>query len=483
MTSSRPRAERPARAVVIGASIAGLIAARVLSERVDEVVIVERDQLGDDAATRPGVPQAPHVHVLLRRGYRELTRLYPSFDQRLASAGAPALDLLRDSVWILPSGQSPRVPSRLLTRSATRPLYEAVIRELTLDRSNVRLLDGHDAVGLLGHAAEVTGVRLRRRPVRAAPATATATATEPSPHGGTDREPEGATSDLDAWLVVDASGRASRAPEYLAAIGAPVPTESVIDASLRYATRHYRVPPGPRDWTTLLIRDRPPSSTRGGGVFQVEGGRWVVTLGGAGRDHPPTDEDGFLEFARGLISPRLFDAIRDAEPISPIRGWARMANRWRHAERIRRWPAGFALMGDALCALNPVYGQGMSVAAMEGGVLGDWLDSGRVQRGLRSSRPPDTGRLVRDFARTARLPWFLATGEDARIDGVTGVPKASPFEALGRRYVDEVLLDAVRDPGTLRRFTEVSNLVRPPIALLDPMVLSRVVASVVRRSR
>jgi hypothetical protein len=216
-------------------------------------------------------------------------------------------------------------------------------------------------------------------------------------------------------------------------------------------------------------------------VSEIEGGRWVVTLGGAGEDQPPTDDDGFVAFARDLVSPRLFDAIRDAEVLSPIHGWARTANRWRHAERIRAWPAGFTLFGDSLCALNPVYGQGMSVAAMEGGVLGRWLDASGVGPDRRSVTPPDTGRLIRELARTARLPWFLATGEDARIDGVTGVDRVSPLEALGRRYIDEVVLDSAHDAHTLRRFTEVSNLVRPPIALFDPRVVARVAAGVIAR--
>ena len=467
------------RAVVIGAGIAGLVAARVLSERVDEVVIVERDAIDDDTATRPGVPQAMHVHLLLQRGYRELTGLFPGLDGRLAAAGASALDLLRDGVWITRAGEAPRVPSRLRTRSASRGLYESVIRDLTLERTNIRLLDGHDAVALHGDAAAVRGVALRRRPSRTAGAPVAGTT--PDHHVTAAGEPPGETSEVDAWLVVDASGRASKAPAHLAAIGAPVPTESVIDASLRYATRLYRVPAEPRDWKVLLVRDRPPAGTRGGIVSEIEGGRWVVTLGGAGEDQPPTDDDGFVAFARDLVSPRLFDAIRDAEVLSPIHGWARTANRWRHAERIRAWPAGFTLFGDSLCALNPVYGQGMSVAAMEGGVLGRWLDASGVGPDRRSVTPPDTGRLIRELARTARLPWFLATGEDARIDGVTGVDRVSPLEALGRRYIDEVVVDSARDAHTLRRFTEVSNLVRPPIALFDPRVVARVAAGVIGR--
>lgn len=209
-------------------------------------------------------------------------------------------------------------------------------------------------------------------------------------------------------------------------------------------------------------------------MFPLEGDRWVVTLGGAGADHPPTDEAGYLDFSRSLIAPRIFEAIRDAEPLTPIRGWARTANRWRHVERVEHWPAGFVLLGDALCALNPVYGQGMSVAAMEARTLEEWLAAPVVVRAMEAGRPADTTGLVRSLARTARLPWFMATAEDAVVPGATGAPDPGFLGRLGARYLDEIHLNAARDRHTLRRFTEVSQLVRPPIALLDPVVLWRV---------
>jgi flavin-dependent dehydrogenase len=403
------------------------------------------------------------VHVLLRRGYVELMRLYPAFDERLAAADAPAIDWSRDALWITPAGRGPRFPSSLRSRTASRAQFEATIRALTLERPNVRLLEGHELVGLVGDGRVVTGARLRSRT--------------------TDVDHAATPIDLDALLVVDASGRGSRAPEHLEALGVPRPAETVVDASLRYATRLYRVPPGGRDWDVVLVRDRPPSGTRGGVIVPIEGGRWVVTIGGAGVDQPPTDEDGFTEFARSLISPVLADAIRDAEPLTRVRGWARTANRWRHVERMRDWPAGYALVGDALCALNPVYGQGMSVAAMEGRVLAGWLASPTMGRALASGSPPPTVDLIRQLARTARLPWLLATGEDARIAGVQGAPEPGALGRLLQRYVDEIQLNAASDRRTMRRFTEVSQLVRPPIALFDPPVAWQVATGVLRRRR
>ncbi len=461
--ASAQRGER--RAVVIGASIGGLLAARVLSDVLDEVVLVERDELPDGPVPRSGVPQAVHAHVLLRRGYLELLRLYPGIDGRLAAGGVHVIDLTRDAVYITPGGEAPRFASRLRTRAASRDLFEAVLRTSTLGRPNIRLLAGHEAVGLVGSASEIRGVRIARRVAGSAPAI----------HEGGDEE-------ILSCLVVDASGRGSHAPAWLRQVGGPVIDESVIDASLRYATRIYRVPPGPRDWKVLLVRDRPPSGTRGGVVLPLEGDRWVVTLGGAGADHPPTDDAGFLDFARTLISQRLFEAIADAEPLTPVRGWARTANRWRHVERVERWPDGFAMVADALCALNPVYGQGMSVAMIEARFLEAWLGSREVVASLRSGRVLATRSLVRPIARAARLPWFMATAEDALIDGVQGAPAPGPFSRVARRYLDRIHTNAARDAHTLRRFTEVSQLVRPPVALLDPVVAWRVVRGVRRRA-
>lgn len=469
------------RAVVIGASVAGLLAARVLADTVDEVVLVERDELPDGALPRPGVPHAVHAHILLRRGYLELMRLYPAFDRHLAEAGAVPVDLTRDGVYITPGGEAPRFTSSLRSRAASRVLFEAVLRELTLQRSNVRVLGGHEVLGLIGDAAGVRGVRVRRRATPTSPEkTRAPEAPQTREESGVPEAPEAAevtgagVEELSAWLVVDASGRNSRTPALLREIGGPALDESVVDASLRYATRIYRVPQRRLDWKILLVRDRPPMGTRGGGVFPLEGDRWVVTLGGAGADHPPTDEAGYLEFSRTLISSRLFEAIRDAEPLTPIRGWARTANRWRHVEKVEHWPAGFALLGDSLCALNPVYGQGMSVAAMEARVLDEWLGSPAVASAMQAARPPDTAGLVRSLARTARLPWFMATAEDAVVPGVQGAPHPGFLGRLAGRYLDEIHLNAARDRQTLRRFTEVSQLVRPPIALLDPVVVWRV---------
>jgi len=472
------------RAVVVGAGIAGLVAARVLADRVDEVVIVERDRLagGDGFAggegPRSGTPQAAHVHVLLRRGFLELTRLFPEFDARLAAAGALEIDWTRDLCTITPGGIAPRFASGIFTRAASRALVERTLRELVAAQDGVRIMDRTEVVGLLGDAGEVRGVRVRtretlHRPSTGAPAGPASGAapvlaeTAPIPA-------ETAPAELAASLVVDASGRASRFPDMLAALGVPAPTESVLDASLAYATRIYRAPADAPDWKLLIVRDTPPSGTRGGVVFPIEGGRWVVTLGGAGADRPPSDETGFEAFARSLIHPALAEALRRAEPVSPVRGWARTANRLRRVDRATAWPAGFAALGDAVCALNPVYGQGMSVAALEGQALARWLRSAPVSQALASDRPPDVRPLLHDLARATRVPWLMATSEDARVLGLPRAPDGGRLAGALGGYLKAVQDHSARDAFVLRRFVEVMHLLRTPTSLLDPRIMARV---------
>jgi 2-polyprenyl-6-methoxyphenol hydroxylase-like FAD-dependent oxidoreductase len=265
---------------------------------------------------------------------------------------------------------------------------------------------------------------------------------------------------LPADLVVDASGRGSHAPQWLRALGYDAPEETVVNAGLAYASRVYRVPSGRRfPWQALYLQSRAPGERRGGLVLPIEGGRWVVTLTGLGGEHPPTDDAGFLEYARGLRSPHLYEAIRGAEPLSPISGHRSTANRLRHFERLARWPERFVVLGDAACAFNPVYGQGMTTAALGAELLDGCLRPGRLA-GLGR-------RFQRELARVNRVPWLLATGEDHRYPTTTG---GSPGWATRwqHRYVDQVMRLSTEDPGVRLRVLEVLHLLRLPSALFTP---------------
>jgi 2-polyprenyl-6-methoxyphenol hydroxylase-like FAD-dependent oxidoreductase len=267
---------------------------------------------------------------------------------------------------------------------------------------------------------------------------------------------------LEADLVVDASGRTSRAPQWLVELGYPAPRETIINSFLGYASRIYEAPsPDVRDWKALFFQARPPNGTRAGVLFPVEGGQWHVTLIGVGRDYPPTDEAGFLAFARTLPSPLLAAAIAAARPMTRITGYRRTENQLRRYDELRQWPEHFVVIGDAACSFNPVYGQGMSAAGESVLVLDGWL---------RANTP------TRDFQvrlrRALGAAWLLATGEDFRYPTTEG-GRPNAATRLTHRYLDRVLATATTDDVVADAFLAVVQMVASPPTLCAPGVFAR----------
>jgi 2-polyprenyl-6-methoxyphenol hydroxylase-like FAD-dependent oxidoreductase len=428
------------RAVVIGGSLAGLLAARALRDHVDEVVLVDRDTFPAGAEPRKGVPQARHLHLLLVRGAQILDELLPGLTGELAAAGAVAVEWPGDMLWQAPAGWSSRFGGSVSLLSCRRELLESCVRRRVFADERLQVLEATDVTGLLANPDQsaVTGVQLRDRN-------------------------DGAHRSLEARLVVDASGRDSNTPEWLAEIGYAPPRATVINSFLGYASRIYARPDDlDTDWKALFLQPRAPHTTRGAGLFPIDGDRWHVTLAGAGRDYPPTDEAGFLAFAKGLRAPILFEAIKDARPLTPISGYRRTESQLRHYDELERWPDQFVVLGDALCAFNPIYGQGMSVAAEAALALDRWL------RAATSTRD-----LQRTLARTVAIPWLLATGEDFRYPTTEG-GRPGPIVKLTHRYLDRVVAVATVDEVVLDAFVSVVHLVRPPSTLFKPGILARV---------
>lgn len=449
-------------AVVIGAGMAGLWAARVLTDHFTRVTVVERDRLPERPDHRRGVPQAYHAHTLLARGQRELERLFPELDAELAAAGAPRVDWTWDCRSFFRTGWVPRYRSGLTTRTCSRDLLEWSVR-CALARRGVEFREGRDVLGLCHDIGtdRVTGVRLG---------------------GWGDGVGSSSSEMLAADLIIDASGRNSRTPEWLAALGYGRVRETVVDPSLGYASRIYRRPPAMcTDWRAMVVSSVPISQSRGGVIYPIEGGGWLVTLAGIGGDYPPTDEEGFLAFAQSLATPALYEAIADAEPLSPIRGYRRTENRLRHYERLARWPTGFVALGDATCTFDPVYGQGMTVSALGARVLDRCLRAqwqGHSDGDLRGLG----GRFQRRLALSNATPWLLATSEDFRWPTTRG-KRPGLLIRLAHRYLDRVLALLVEDPTVAQAFFAVLHLLRSPIALLFPQVLRRVIFGQVVRHR
>jgi hypothetical protein len=269
---------------------------------------------------------------------------------------------------------------------------------------------------------------------------------------------------LAADLVLDASGRTSRAPEWLEGLGVGRPSETRIDAFLGYASRQYAMPsPSPIGHRAVMLMSKPPQEARTGFLFPIDGGRWIVTLAGAGRDYPPTDEAGFLEFARSLRDPVIHELIRDAEPLTPIRGHRRTENQRRRYEQVRRWPDGLLVIGDAACAFNPVYGQGMSVAAQTAAALAGLL----ARRGY---APRSVRAMQRLVAGCNSGAWLVATGEDLRYPTTEGA-RPGRKTLLMHRYLDRVLAAATRDERANAAWFDVMMLLQPPQSLFRPRAL------------
>ncbi|OJY21933.1 hypothetical protein [Pandoraea sp. 64-18] len=443
------------RAIVVGAGMAGLLAAHALAGHFDEVWLVERDALPDSPAPRAGVPQGHYVHQLLMRGRRTLDALFPDLGQALLDAGAVPLDWYRSVRWFGAAGWMPPAGEGFVTWSTSRGLLEFAVRQRVLAKRNVRVLTGCDVTGLRFDAAlaRVCGVAIRRRA------------------GGSRGQAEDAedVTTVPAAFVVDASGRNSHAPSWLRAMGLDAVRETVVDARVGYASRLYAVPKPSvwRDWQALVVHGRPPECLRSGTIFPIEDNRWIVTLTGAGGDYPPGDADGFLAFAKSLRVPTLHDAIAHAEPVSPIRQFRRTENRLRHFDEMRRWPAGFAVLGDAACSFNPVYGQGMTIAALSAVALDAHLHLIR-----RANDAPGGLALQRALAHVAQRAWIFATGVDLRQTGERG---ATHWRArLMQHYVESLLGLAVDDAAIYRRFLRVMHMVEPPSALFAPSVTARV---------
>lgn len=270
---------------------------------------------------------------------------------------------------------------------------------------------------------------------------------------------------------MDAGGRRSNAPEWLENLGFTPPPETVVNPFLGYATRRYREPAGfDADWKVMLISQEPPLGTRLGYLAKIENGEWIATLGGYGRDFPPTDNDGFLEFARSLLSPKFYEAIKDAEPVSPIYAHRATANRMRHYEKVML-PKGFVALGDAVCALCPVYGQGMTVSALSAMLLKDWLCESRSRKADSSLSP---SRFQKNLAKSNAQHWMLATTQDSLFPTTAGRSKQGKLSGVLHWYMQRLLELASVDPSMHILFTETAHLLKSPLALYHPKVVLRV---------
>ena len=428
-------------AIVIGASIAGLAAARVLSERFERVTVIDRDTLPAGYGDRHAVPQGRHGHGLLASGLHALERLFPRLGADLTMAGAVQGDVVGDLRWFHHGCYKAKFESGLRGFLMSRALLEGAIRARVRRLRNVCIVEACHVVGLIADepSRRLVGVRTR---------------------------PDLAESGRMAELVVDASGQGSRSPAWLAEAGYEPPHVDRIAIDVSYATRQFKRHAGDLDGDSgAIVAATPPDEKRLGFILAIERDRWMVTLGGFLGERAPADPDGYVEFARSLPCPDIYRVIRNAAPLTDVVRFTFAGSRRHRYEKLRRFPERYLVLGDALCSFNPVYGQGMSVAALEALELESCL-----------AEPAGLDQLPqRLFRRTARIidtAWKLAAAGDLAYPAVVGRRQFGSDQA--NWYLGKVHAAASTDRVVCRTFFDVVNLLAPPTALVHPGIVARI---------
>jgi 2-polyprenyl-6-methoxyphenol hydroxylase-like FAD-dependent oxidoreductase len=442
-------------AVVLGASVAGLAAARALTEFFEAVTVVERDVLSDAADHRRGVPQGLQIHALLLSGALALEELFPGILDELVEAGAPSMDYRDLSRLHFNMGGHLAVQSgsaeglrALRAYTPSRPFLESHIRRRVRAIPNIAFLDNHDVVDVTSNTSRdrVTGARTVSR------------------HSHSE-------SELSADLVVDATGRGSRTPAMLESLGYARPAEDDVVIHLMYASQLLRMPPEALHESGCLVAPVPGRPT-GMAILRYEHDTVMFAVFGMAGMDPPVGCSAMCAFAEQLAPAHLLAAIRAAEPLGETAQHRFPSSRWRRYDKARLLPGGLLVVGDAVCSFNPIYGQGMTVAALEALALRNCLSRG-------------TTDLPRRFFRATAKPigqaWQLAAGGDLSLPEIEGTAPLSTRMLNG--YMDRLLTAAEYDTAALEQFLKVAWLVDPPIRLLRPSMMWRAALASQRRQK
>lgn len=431
--------DRREHAILIGGSMAGLLAAKVLSDRYRHVTLIDRDTFPAVGQQRRGVPQGVHTHGLLCSGRRVMDRHFPGLSDELLAAGAVPGDVARDARWHFEGGCLSKCSSDLEGLLLSRPLLEGTIRQRVRNTPNLTVIEDCvvESLAATGDKCRITGVRT-------------------------------AKETIDADLVVDASGRASHSPAWLESLGYSKPQEERVEVGIGYTTRLFRRSLDQLDGDGAVIIPPTPEGKRGGVMLAQEGLRWTVTLISHFGNYAPLELDGFIEFAKTLPAQDIYDVIRNSEPIGEAHSARFPASVRRHYEKLDRFPEGYLVFGDAICSFNPIYGQGMSVAALESEALAQSLDTDSVS--------------AKDFFRRASKvvdsPWSIAVGGDLRIPETKG-PRSKGVDFVNW-YLAKLHKAAHRDAVASLAFLKVANLVESPPSVMHPKIALRVLMSSLR---
>ncbi|MGY0070307.1 NAD(P)/FAD-dependent oxidoreductase [Streptomyces sp. QTS137] len=433
------------RAIVIGGSLAGMLAAAAVRDSVDEVEILEAHEVPEGPEPRVGVPQAAHFHVLLTSGADAIDELLPGTIGELMGQGAVRVPMTTNMVLLSPEGWYRRWKSDThYLIAASRDLTDSVVRRRVLADPRITLLPQAKAISLLGDRQGVTGVRVRKA--------------------------DGSEVERTAHLVIDASGKGTNTPRWLAEdLRIKGLATERIKSGLTYASRMYRAPVPTQDWPFVSIQADPRDlrTARTGGILPIDGDRWHVSLIGPRGAAPTGSADAFVPYARGLRHPVVADLLRHAEPLTDVTVTRSTVNTRHYYERLDVWPEGLVALGDSVAHFNPVYGHGMSVAALGALALRTQLASGGLTCGV-------ARRAQKAIARPVEPAWSLAVGQDIRYPGAQG-RQAGLGDRLLQRYVSRLSYTATGSFRVATAMTDVLTLKAPPTSLVSPGMLAAAV--------
>jgi 2-polyprenyl-6-methoxyphenol hydroxylase-like FAD-dependent oxidoreductase len=423
-------------AVVIGASMGGLAAAAALAPHYRRVTVLDRDELPTEPRHRRAVPQSKHAHGLQPGGVRALEALLPGLLADLAADGAQRGDTSEQCRWTI--GGTTFARSRLGADGlgVQRPVLEYRVRARVAALPGMAIRDHVEATGLLsaGQGA-VTGVVVE-------------------PVGG------GAPERIPADLVVDACGKVSKLPQWLAELGFAAPAEETVECRMAYLSRRWKLAGAAADGDLVTIC-APAAEPHFGVMIAQEDGTHIVTLGGLLDERPASTDDAYLAFARSLPDPAIADRLAGATPVTDLQASHFPASRRRRYDKLAAFPTGLLALGDSVAAFNPMYGQGMSVAAIEAVALRDMLERGSI----------DARAFFRRAHAIEDVAWKLSTSGDLRYPGVVG--KRTPDMTVMNRYLDRITARAGNDPVLAGTVLLVAGFIRPPQSFFAPSILWR----------
>ncbi|MEE4689065.1 FAD-dependent monooxygenase [Pseudomonas alliivorans] len=444
MTTPRTEpASRARHAVVIGGSVTGCLTAAVLARRFERVTVIEKGDFYDETGPRQSIPQEHHVHLLLLRGKQIIEGIFPGILSALEEGGAQVADLGHDVKWFQGGRWKNRYRSGINAHYCSRRLIDNQLRRCLKSVPQVDILSGTRATRI-----EFAGDSDQRH-VR-----------------GVFIDDGTGERTLSCDLLVDASGRGTHLPSWLKEAGFGTVQNSVVKTELGYASRIYRrVPAFAEQWKVLLVLPKAPVQRSMGVISPIEGDRWMVTTGGWFGHFPGKDPDDFLQALANLPVPDIHEVIREAEPLSEVFTFKMPGSRRTHYDRLDHWPEGLLVAGDALSSMNPLYSQGMTIAALEA----DCIDS-RLAALLEGSL--SCHQLQGLLCAVVDGAWNMATTEDFRF------PETSGERTWRTRFDHWYGAGLGRLSANNRRALEtqigVTNLVVEPGRLYAPAIASRI---------